>query len=367
MIIFHAGAIEFLPTSKEKSTALNAGMNAFPARMTELSAIICPDSSVPEERLKAILSFFGSVKIGWPWFMDQPVPFSQSGAVQILHPPEDLKPSGDFRGLLAEYRRWIRTSHETGFDAFLAFKEQKLHGEEATWEIRGELRRKKSQSHDARRQDTLKWHLFLHLAHEIEEEGREAEELLRTLKEKDSPLKGVIEEEESPGPVSDLPESEGSLILSEAGMKQVLEAWFSLFEGRLSEQVVLLTLSPPIFQHLCDAWEEWGGGSAWAEMEFRVPDFSRLDLQELFEAKGRFLNSREGVALREAVLRFLKGNSGVSKEKMDGINPEGLTGQVISIRLRRLSLLERSSVNEIVRYLSGKTIGLIREGHAYGQ
>ena len=151
-------------------------------------------------------------------------------------------------------------------------------------------------------------------------------------------------------------------------MKQVLEAWFSLFEEHLSGEVVLLTLSPPIFQHLCEAWEEWGGGSASADMEFRVPDFSRLDLQELFEAKGRFLNSREGVALREAVLRFLKGNSGMSKEKMDGIESRGFDrpGR-ISIRLRQLSLLERSSVNEIVRYLSGKTIGLIREGHAYGQ
>ena len=335
--------------------------------MTEPIAIICPDSSVPEKRLKAVLSFFGSVKIGRPWFMDQPVPFSQSGAVQILHPPEDVKPSGDFSGLLAEYRRWIRTSHDKGFDAFLAFKEQKLQGEEATWEIRGELRRKKSQPHDARRQHTLKWHLLLHLALEIEEEGRAAEELLRTLKEKDSPLKGLIEEEEPLGPVSDLPEFEGPSILSEAGMKQVLEAWFSLFEEHLSGGVVLLTLSPPVFHHLCDAWEEWGGGSAWAEMEFSVPDFSRLDLQALLEAKGRFLNSREGVALREAVLRFLKGNFGMSKEKMDGINPEGLTGQEISIRLRRLSLLKRSSVNGIVRYLSGKTIGLIREKHSYGQ
>jgi hypothetical protein len=167
--------------------------------------------------------------------------------------------------------------------------------------------------------------------------------------------------------VSDLPEWEGPLILSEAGMKQVLESWFSLFEEQLSEEVVLLTLSPPIFRHLCDAWEEWGGGSAWAEMEFSVPDFSRLDLQELLEAKGRFLNSREGVALREALLKFLQGNSGMSKKKMDGIDPQVLTGQEISIRLRHFSCLERSPANEIVRHLSGKTIGLIGEKHTYGE
>ncbi len=245
-------------------------MQAFIGKMTDLAAIICPHSSVPEKKLKAIFSFFGSVKIGQPWFTDHPVPLPDSGAVQLLYPPENLKPSGDFRRLLAEYRGWVRMNHDKGFDAFQAFKERELHSEEATWEIRGELRHKERQSQEARRQHTLKWHLFLHLAQEIEEGGREAEELLRTLKEQDSPLKGAIEEEEEPpGPLADLPGFDVSPILTEAGMNQVMEAWFSLFEEHLSGEVVLLTLSPPIFQHLCEAWEEWGGGSATAEMEFQ--------------------------------------------------------------------------------------------------
>jgi len=241
-----------------------------------------------------------------------------------------------------------------------------LHGEEATWEIRGELRRREDRPDEDRKKHTLKWNLFLHLAQEIEEEGRQAEELLRTLKEKDSPLKGVIEEAEPPGPLSDLPEWEGSLFLSEAGMNRVLEAWFSLFEEHLSGEVVLLSLSPPVFQHLCEAWEEWGGGSAAAEMEFSVPDFSRLDLQELLKAKGRFLNSAEGVVLRRAVLNFLKANSGMHWKEMGGIEPEGLTCERISIRLRRFSPLTQSTGNAIVRHLSGKIAGLIRQEHAYG-
>jgi len=335
--------------------------------MTEPVAILCPDSSVPEKKIKGILSFFGAVKIGRPWFMDQPVPLSQSGAVEILRPPPGLKPSGDFKGLLEEYRGWIRTGRDKGFDAFLAYKEQRTHGEEATWEIRGELRPRGDLAGADRRRNALKWNLFLHLAHEIEEEGREAQELLSTLKEKDSPLKGVIEEETLPGPLSDLPESEGSLVLSEAGLNQVLEAWFSLFEEQLRGEVVLLTLSPLIFQHLCDTWEEWGGGSGSSEMEIIVPDFSRLSLQELAEAKGRFLDTREGSSLREVVVEFLKGSSGGAKEKMDGIEPQGLTGQRMLIRLKRFSPFERSSVNEIARHLSGKTLGFIREERPHGE
>jgi hypothetical protein len=275
--------------------------------MTHPSAIICPDSSVPERTLKVILSFFRSVKIGRPWFMDEPVPLSQSGAVEIFRPPQDLKPSGDFKRLLAEYQGWIRTSHDKGFDAFLAFKESNSQVEEATWEIRRDLRRRGDRPDEDRRRNALKWNLFLHLAHEIQEEGSQAEDLLKTLKEKDSPLKGLIDEPELPGPLSDLPEGEGLLRLSQTGMSQVLEAWFALFEGHLSGEDILLTLSPGVFQYLCDTWEEWGEGAA------------------------------AGAALKDGVVSM------------------------------HFPLLEKSPVKVIARHLSGKTIGRIRDEYLYGK
>ena len=268
--------------------------------MTEPAAILCPESSVREKTLEVLFSFFSSVTICRPWFMDEPVPPCPKGKVEILRPPEDCKPSGDFKPLLAEYRGWIRKSHDKGFDAFLAFKEQASHGEETTWEIRGELRRKHDRPDEARQRNALKWNLLLHLAHEIREEGKEAEELLKTLKRKDSPLKGVIEDEEVSGPLSDLPEGEGLHRLSDAGLTQVLEAWFSLFESHLSEGAVLLTLSPEVFRCLCDTWEEWGDGPA------------------------------DESVLRDRVL------------------------------LRRFPPLKRSPANMIVKHLSGKTIALIQ-------
>lgn len=298
--------------------------------------------------------------------MDQPLPLTESGAIRGLVPPEELKPPEEFKKILGEYRRWINTSHDKSFDAFLAFQEAARHKEESTWEIRGELRHKQNRNQDRRRQHTLKWHLLLHLAQEMEEQRREAHTLLRALKEKDPPLRGAIEEEgELPGPLADLSESDGPLILSEAGAKQVLEAWVSLFEEPLRGENVLSTLSPTIFQHLCDAWEQRGGGSASAEMEFSAPDFSHLDLRELTEAKSRFLDSREGSALREAVLEFMKGNIGVGGRKMEAIDL-GLTGQKIFIRLRYFSPLERSSGQDMAAHLSGKTVALIRDEHTRG-
>ena len=275
--------------------------------MTKPVAILCPDSSVPEQKLKTVFSCFRALKIGRPWFMDERVPAFQGGAIEILRPPHDLKPSGDFEALLEEYRGWIRTSRDKGFDAFLAFKEQTAHGQESTWEIRRELRRREGQPEEERKKNALKWNLLLHLAHEIREEGKEAEELLRTLRAKDSPLKGVIEDEDVSGPLSDLPEGDGSPVLSETGMAQVLEAWFSLFQEHLSGDEVLLILSPGVYQYLCDLWEEWGEGSA------------------------------KGETLRDAVA------------------------------LRRFPFLVRFPANVIVRHLSGKTIGFIRKELAHGE
>lgn len=308
MILLHVGVIKSLPVGKEKSRAFESEKReSIASSMTKPVAILCPDASAPQSTLKGLLSFFRSVKICRPWFMDEPVPPCPEGVVEILRPPENLKPVGDFKALLAEYRGWIRTSHDKGFDAFLAFKEQVFHGEEATWEIRGELRRKQDRRDEERKRNALKWNLLLHLANEIQEQGSEAEDLLKTLKGKESPLKGVIEEEGLPGPLSDLPEEEGLRALSEAGMTQVLEAWFSLFEEHLSGDETLLALNPAVFQYLCDTWEEWGEGQA------------------------------EGGTLADAVV------------------------------LRHFPVLKRAPASLIVKHLSGKTIGLIEEKQARGK
>jgi hypothetical protein len=147
----------------------------------------------------------------------------------------------------------------------------------------------------------------------------------------------------------------------------VLEAWFSLFDEHLSEEGVLLALSPAIFQHLCDTWEKWREGLTPAEMMFSVPDYSRLDLQAFMEAKGRFMNTQEGAALKQAVAEFLKGDSEVGQERTGVIELRDLKEPRTLIRLRRFSVLERPSPNKLVRHLSGKTIGLVRQRHTYGE
>lgn len=267
---------------------------------TQIIPWVFPHASVPEKILNTILSFFKSVKIGRPWFMDQPLPLSQRERMRIVYPPQELKPPGDFKALLAEYHAWIRTNHDKGTDAFLSYKDQASHGQEATWEIRRDLRQQTERSEAERRKNAVKWNLLLHLAHQIHEQAGEAENLLRSLKHVDSPLKGLIEDEDPPRPLFDLPESEGPALLSKAGMSQILEAWFSLFNTHLSAHEILLTFSRGVFHYLCDAWEEWGGGLT----------------EEIPLGKGMVL--------------------------------------------KRLPLLEPAGANAVRTYLSGKTIGMIR-------
>jgi len=307
LIHFDPGAITLKWNSEEGSLAFKTQKRSFPKSMNERIAVLCPELSVPEKTIELLVPLFDAVKIGRPWFMDEEEPFLKKHAVQILRPPDELKPPGDFKRLVAEYKGWVRTSREKGFDAFLAFQEHKSYGQEATWDIRREVRRGGDLTDEDRKKNALKWNLFLCLAHEIRVQENEAEDLLKTLKEKDSPLKGLSDEEELPHPLSELPEREGLPMRSEAGMGQVLESWFSLFEGHLSGEDILLTLSPGVFQYLCDLWEEWGEGPA------------------------------AGAALKDAVV------------------------------LRQFPLLEKSPVNVIARHLSGKTIGRIRDPYLYGK
>ena len=102
-------------------------------------------------------------------------------------------------------------------------------------------------------------------------------------------------------------------------------------------------------------------------MEIGIPDFSLFALPELLEARDRFQHSREGAVLKEAAVEFLRGHPEGSREKMAEIDFSSFAAPKSLMRLRRFSPLERSSIHEIVKHLSGKTIGFIREEHTFGE
>ena len=329
--------------------------------MEKLSAILFPHASLPEETLKRALSFFGPIKICQPWSMVRAVSFSREGMVQILLPPLKLKPSTDLEKLLSEYRSWVSANQKRGLDAWLAFSDEKLKAEETVWDIRGSLRSKQTPSTASDEGEVLKWNAMLHMAQEIEDRERETSQILRDLRRKSPPLKDLLEEEAGGvHPLKDLHPFDKAF--TKRTWDHVVEAWMSLFEGYLEEDDFLLTFSEEIFRYLEEEWEEVGNQAHPLTMEVRSPDFSGLTFEKLAEAKGRWLESEEGIALRDRVVRLREGSPVPSPK--DSPDVPGFPGKMIKIILRFFPRVPFSG--GLMSRFSGRTVAWAREEDSQG-
>jgi len=212
--------------------------------------VLFPHSYLPGAAGDAILSSFDAVTVCQPWYME-----SAAGAechdsrITVVHPPEDLKPPGDFKKLLAEYRLWM--ARNPGYTPFLARRE-----EDTTWEIRQSLRQTGGEIRESAHDNALKWHLILHLERELEEDRMSADEMLLRVKAANSPLAGALgETDPSQGYFDDLylPESRPSI--EERHLKQVLIAWFGLFGPSFPETGILLTMAPGVLNYAAELFE----------------------------------------------------------------------------------------------------------------
>ena len=243
----------------------------------------------------------------------------------------------------------------------LAFRHERLKPGEAVWDIRGNLRSNRNPGVNPCEDKTLKWNLMLHMAQEMEDQEREADRLLRGLREKSSPLKDLLEEGgDLVHPLEDLPRFDKEF--SRRTIDQVLEAWISLFEGHMEKDDVLLTFSEKIFQHLEENWEERGNETRSHTMELRAPDFSHLSFGELAEAKRRFFETEEGIALGDSVMEFREGVPVQLPEA--ALYAPAFSDKMMKITLRCFPCGPFSS-DPLSRF-SGKTVALIREEPSHG-
>ena len=271
-----------------------------------LQAAIFPHASISEENLKKVLSLFEKVILFQPWFMDTTLPEAEdsAGMVQVLNPPERLKPEEDIRSLLAEYRQWTRVDRSKGFAAFLAYAADKAQEDPRIYEIRGMIRNKGGAVKEDEKAEALKWHLTLHLAEELEQEQESAKTLLRALGALESPLKGAVEEGEIPTLPSDIPGLEKEPLFTEQRLERTLEAWLALYGESVPERGPLVTVKPEVMQYLAETWEEFvlrGQSPGLPKFTFLTPDLSTLDRDELVKKREDFL---AGSGLRQALAGF---------------------------------------------------------------
>jgi hypothetical protein len=175
-----------------------------------------------------------------------------NGGLKVLFPPEPLKPKEDFKRLLSEYQGWMMENRDSKRSTAFSTGET---GDE-TWAIRKAIRDANKDADDPALQNTLKWHLVLHLARDLEEERVSAQDLLQRAAKSKSPLAEAMEkDEEIPDIFEDLPLSATYPYVTERHLNLIFEAWFGLFGSLIESDSELLTLDRQVFTYTLDLFD----------------------------------------------------------------------------------------------------------------
>jgi len=227
-------------------------------------------------------------------------------AVDIKYPPKEMKPGEDFRPLLLEYSRWIQDNQDKGYTEFLRAGQEAGPSENTTWEIRRMIRGWKGKDRPA--YETLRWHLILHLAQDMEDQRREADRMLASLKVKGILFKGILEESDNvQNLLEDLPSFGSDLIMPEQHLKHIFEAWFALFGVYLREDDFLLTFNRHFMDYADELWKQPGNENQVdliSSLQFEFPDFSHLPLEDLYEIKRTSSGDDTVMELKDLLLNF---------------------------------------------------------------
>ena len=280
-----------------------------PEMIKELPAALFPHSHFSESEIKKILSLFGPLRMFSPWFMKPPSLESinvDSHTVSIKYPPKEMKPGQNFKTLLLEYSRWMQDNQDKGYTEFLKAGQEAGISENTTWGIRQMIRGEKGV--DSPANETLRWHLILHLAQDMENQRREADRMLTSLKEKGTLFKGIIEESDDvQNLVEDLPSFESDFFMPEQHLKHIFEAWFALFGVYLRENDLLLTFSRHFMDYADELWKQPGNENqvdGISSLQFKFPDFSHLPLEDLYEIKRTSSGDDTVGELKDLLLNF---------------------------------------------------------------
>lgn len=343
--------------------------------MEELPAILFPHAHLPESMVKRLLSFFGPITIFRPWFMERPVLGSkadEANRVQVLYPPDNLKPGENFRTLLSEYRQWMERNQDRGYTQFLQASQGMDLTENTMWEIRQMIRRGIGQTSAPQENPALKWHLILHLAQDVEDQRMEADKALKILKEQEVPLKGIVEESgEMESLLQDLPPFGSEPMGNEYRLRQILEAWFALFGEYLNENYILVTSSRHVMAYVTDLWKEHQIEDQGEDIEvirFKFPDLSRYPLEDIGEIKKRRLNGSKIRELKGLILKLgenitnnLSRLEALSRE-IEAYCPWDISERALNIVVKYFTPIpqgNRTKMDSILRGLTNKTVVLV--------
>jgi hypothetical protein len=210
--------------------------------------------------------------------------------------------------LLSECKSWMTHNYLKGYTPLLRARLADRPDEPTTQEIREALRPQDAGRPSPDQDEFTKWHLVLHLNRSMEEQEEEATGILSALRQGNSPLKGVVEEEAGEGLFDDLPPSEPSPLAEPQDLERVSEAWFRLFGGALGKQDPLVTLNRHLLAHLSDRWEQRYGEGCLNKYSatWLWPDLSGIGLDALARERSRVFQDGRAGDLKSALRDFRK-------------------------------------------------------------
>jgi hypothetical protein len=320
---------------------------SLPRHSANLRGTLFPHSRLSEVQLKRVLSLFDSLNIPLPWYMEKPSFVSDAeklGMVRVLNPPETLKPAEDFRTLLSEYKVWARLHKGSDFRAYLMASPE--DGADTTWHTRALVRGVLRDALSNKENDSLGWHLLLHLAQEMEEDEQEVEGMLKSLRRKDSPLGRAVEDETWDSLFRELPELESGLMADDRRLLLVLQAWLSLFAEHLRDREPLVTLRHHVMEYVSQTWEELIEERLKVmepAITFNVLDLSQYGMEELVQLRKKIFSNPAALRLRKSLVDFCRDPLSFSaelqkiSEKGDFSSMLGINHGVMKLSLRHLA------------------------------
>ncbi len=343
------------------------------------TVLIFPPHRLGRQMVERISFLFGRPTICLPWQME--LPYENGGAADqeffdIARPPREMMPPEHFSRLLAEYRAWVKDNPDRSRWAFLGAAREFYPQEDNRWEIQQMVRKGAGHGDTHGREAlALKRHLLLHLAAAMEKETDDAEEALRRLKKQDSPLKAVLDEDpEGPGFMDDLSPSLSQPIFESDRMGDICEAWLGLFETRIKEAPLLVTLDEKIQGYVRELFEEAASAVdliyPLPTIYFQVPDPFTLSSEGLGNAGIHELQKSVMLLISEMIKALLEGKGGNTDEmnvltkEMNSKFPARGSTTLIRVEILSLPVVKAPhSVQKpaILNGLEGKALALVRK------
>lgn len=319
-----------------------------------------PHSSLPMPAIKKLISFFGPVRIYQSWFIDPGQGVNEIG-LEIFNPPERLKPKEDIKALLSGYRQWARENHGRTQKEILKFQDKSYKEDNATWEIRRLLKGAAQPVPEIKEEEmTLKWHLLLHLASEIERQHLEVEEMMSDLKKKGPVLAGLLQDpDESQGLFDDGPGMTQIDLSDNLNIGWIIEAWFGLFSGYISDNDLLITCNASAFDYLSTKWEEKNTEvAAMRSISIKAPDLSAYDDKDRLESNAKKIRTLMS-EIGQDPARFMDDLNILAAEINAAFTGQS-TKDPLNITLKYFPFIspEKQPVDDknILKYISGKTM-----------